>query len=42
LIAKLFGVRDDAAVDGDWWEIDVILVILLAAAATGTFAVLSS
>jgi hypothetical protein len=26
--AKLLGVRDEAARNGDWWEIDFIIVLL--------------
>ncbi len=40
-IAELFGIRDEAAANGDWWEIDFILVILLGTAATGIIALLS-
>lgn len=41
-IASMFGVKAEAARNGDWWEIDLLLVILLGAIALGAAAWLNA
>jgi hypothetical protein len=38
VIAGLLGIKAEAAKNGEWWEIDLVLVILLGAAAAGFIA----
>jgi hypothetical protein len=40
-IAGILGIRDDSARNGDWWEIDLILVILGGSIIAGVTAFLS-
>lgn len=37
-IAQCFEIQDEAARRGDWWEIDLIVVILLGSIALGVWA----
>jgi hypothetical protein len=37
-VADRLGLKDEAAVKGEWWEIDLIIVILLGASLVGLFA----
>lgn len=37
-IAQRFEIQDEAARRGDWWEIDLIVVILLGAIVLGVWA----
>jgi hypothetical protein len=38
LVADAFGIRDPQAKRGGWWEIDLILVIMLGSIALGAWA----
>lgn len=40
LIARKLDVEDQAASNGDWWEIDLIIVLLLGSVAVGIWAFL--
>jgi len=40
-LADRLGVRAEAAKNGDWWEIDLILVVVLGSVAAGLIALLS-
>ncbi|WP_267886227.1 hypothetical protein [Porphyrobacter sp. AAP60] len=37
-MAQRLGIKDDSAKNGDWWEIDFILVILLGSLLAGGIA----
>lgn len=37
-MADLLGVRDESARNGDWWEIDLFLVLFFGCLATGAIA----
>lgn len=37
-LAAMMGLSSEAARNGDWWEIDLILVVLLGSAALGLIA----
>lgn len=38
VLAALLGLSGEQARNGDWWEIDLILIMLLGALALGVFA----
>ena len=38
MIAGLLGIKAEAAKNGEWWEIDLILIILFGAATVGIIA----
>lgn len=38
VVAGLLGLRDGSASNGDWWETDLILVILFGSAVAGLIA----
>jgi hypothetical protein len=40
-LAEAFGIRDDAAKNGEWWEIDFVIVILFGAILAGVLGALA-
>ena len=37
-MADLLGVRDEAATNGEWWEIDLLIVLFFGCVAAGAIA----